>query len=45
MYISCSVMSDFCDPMGCSPPDSSLRGIFLANIVEWVTIPFSSVSS
>ena len=45
MYISCSVMFDSSDPMDCSPPDSSLRGIFLAKIVEWVAIPFSGVSS
>ena len=30
-----------CDPMGCSFSGSSLHGIFQANILEWVTIPFS----
>ena len=25
-----------CDPMGCSPPGSSLHGIFQARILEWV---------
>ena len=26
----------FCDPMDCSPPGSSVHGIFQAGIVEWV---------
>ena len=26
-----------CDPMDCSPPDSSVHGIFQARILEWVT--------
>ena len=30
-----------CDPMDCSPPGSSLPGIFQARILEWVAIPFS----
>ena len=30
-----------CDPMGCSPPGSSARGIFQARILEWVAISFS----
>ena len=30
-----------CDPMDCSPPGSSVHGIFQARIVEWVAIPFS----
>ena len=25
-----------CDPMDCSPPGSSLHGIFQARILEWV---------
>ena len=35
----------FCDPMDCSPPDSSDRGISQARILEWVAIPFSRGSS
>ena len=31
----------FCDPMNCSPPGSSVRGISQARIQEWVAIPFS----
>ena len=30
-----------CDPMDCSPPGSSVHGIFQARILEWVAIPFS----
>ena len=30
-----------CDPMDCSPPDSSVHGILLARILEWVAIFFS----
>ena len=28
-------------PVVCSPPDSSVRGILQARILEWVAIPFS----
>ena len=31
----------FCDPMDCSPPGSSVRGILQARILEWGAIPFS----
>ena len=34
-----------CDPMECSPPDSSVHGILQARIVEWVAISFSRGSS
>ena len=34
-----------CDPMDCSPPGSTVHGIFQARIMEWVTIPFSGGSS
>ena len=30
-----------CDPMDCSPPDSSVHGILQTRILEWVAIPFS----
>ena len=30
-----------CNPMDCSPPDSSVHGILQARILEWVTIPIS----
>ena len=34
-----------CDPMGWSPPGSSVHGILQARILEWVAFPFSRVSS
>ena len=34
-----------CDPVDCSRPDSSVRGILQTSILEWVTIPFSRESS
>ena len=34
----------FCDPMDCSPPGSSVRGILQARVLEWVAIPGSSHS-
>ena len=30
-----------CDPRHCSPPGSSVHGIFQARILEWVAISFS----
>ena len=30
-----------CDPMGCSPPGSTVQGILRARILEWVAISFS----
>ena len=35
----------FWDPMDCSPPGSSVRGISQARALEWVAIPFSRASS
>ena len=34
-----------CNPMDCSPPGSSVRGILQARIPEWVAMPFSRGSS
>ena len=31
------------DPMDCSPPGSSVHGIFQVRILEWVAISFSKV--
>ena len=31
------------DPMDCSPPGSSVHGIFQARVLEWVAIAFSGV--
>ena len=33
------------DPMDCSPPGSSVHGIFQARVLEWVAISFSRRSS
>jgi len=34
-----------CDPMDCSPPGSSIHGIFQARVLEWGAITFSDVYS
>ena len=34
-----------CDPMGCSPPGSSVHGILQVWILEWVAVPLSRGSS
>ena len=34
-----------CDTMDCSPPGSSVHGIFQANLLEWIAISFSRGSS
>ena len=34
-----------CNPMDCSPPGSSVHGIYQAGKLEWVPIPFSRESS
>ena len=33
-----------CDPMDCSPPGSSIHGIFQARVLEWGAIAFSRPS-
>ena len=38
---SCLIPSD---PMDCSPPGSSVHGIFQARVVEWGAIAFSELS-
>ena len=35
----------FCNPTDCSPPGSSVHGIFQASILEQVAIAFSRVSA
>ena len=43
MYIcmcACSVMSDSCNPMVCSPSGSSVHGNFQARMLQWVSIYF-----
>ena len=44
----CCLITKLClfyDPMDCSPPGSSVHGIFQARILEWVAISFSRGSS
>ena len=36
---SCPTLSD---PMDCSPPGSSVHGVFQARVLEWVAISFSN---
>ena len=36
---------NLCNPMDCSPPGSSIHGIFLARILEWVAVSYSRGSS
>ena len=40
-----SVVSDSSDPMDCSPPGSSIHGIFQARELEWGAIAFSDIYS
>ena len=39
---SCATPSD---PMDCSPPDSSVHGIFQARVLEWGAIAFSEIGA
>ena len=43
-WFSHQVMSNSCDPMGCSLPGSSVHGILAARILEWIAISFSRES-
>ena len=36
-----SIVPDSCEPMDCSPPGSSVRGILQERILEWVAMPSS----
>ena len=48
MYCCCLVTKScqtLCDPVECSLPASSIRGVFQANILKWVAISFSRGSS
>ena len=44
VYVLCSVAQlclTLCHPMDCSPPGSSVHGIFQASILEWEAISYS----
>ena len=43
--LSHSIVFNSCNPMDCSPPGSSVRGISQARILEWVATPSSRGSS
>ena len=47
-HINCPVAQScptLCGPMDCSPPGSSVHGIFQARILDWVAIPYFRGSS
>ena len=41
-YLVAQPCLTLCDIMDCSPPDSSVHGIFQARTLEWVAISFSN---
>ena len=41
-FQSCLIL---CNPMDCTPPDSSVHGILQAGILKWAAVPSSRVSS
>ena len=45
MYVCSVAQSCLWDSMDCSPPSSSVRGIFQARILEWISISRSRGSS
>ena len=48
IYCCCLVAKScptHCDPVDCSPPGSSVHGIFQARMLEWISISFSRGSS
>ena len=40
MLVCAQLCLTLCDPMHCSPPVSSIHGIFQARILDWVAISF-----
>ena len=40
-YLVAQLCPTLCVPLDCSPPDSSVYGIFQARILEWVAIASS----
>ena len=45
VYVHIQSCPALCDPMDCSPPNSSIHGIFQARVLEWAFISFSKGSS
>ena len=44
-HVYACLVGSLCDPVGCSPPGSSVHGIFQARILEWAAISISRGSS
>ena len=42
---ACMLVSTLCDPMNCSPPGSSVQGVFQTRILERVAVSYSRGSS
>ena len=40
-HVCIQLYLSLCDPMDCSPPGSSVHGIFQARVLEWVAISYS----
>ena len=40
-WVSAQSCLTLCDPMDCSPPGSSVHGIFQARILEWVAVSYA----
>ena len=45
LYLVAQSFLTLCDPMDCSPPFSSIHGIFQSRILEWVAVSYSRGSS
>ena len=45
MLVLTQLYPTLCDPMDCSPPDSSVHDIFQARILEWIAISSSFLFS
>ena len=45
MHLVAQLYSTLCDPLDCSPPGSSVHGIFQARILKWIAISSSRGSS
>ena len=45
MHLCAQSCSTLCNPMDCGPPGSSVHGILLARILEWIAMPSSRGSS
>ena len=39
-----SVVSNSSDPMDCSPPGSSIHGVFQARVLEWVPLVSNKIT-